>query len=496
MVCRKNGSGNDRYSCIVNKSKTIKQGVTWQAFESIYYFSLNFVLIVIVARFIDAEVYGTYTTLFVVVVFLSEFTDFGFKDIIIREQYSEPKTYVVYILLLFSASIFLLLYELTVTLFWDRYQFASCSVLYAQTFGILIVLLAINNFLTNVYRKELWFKKVAIVRAVSYTITFVVTIGLTAFYKDKWGLLIGLVVGEISRLLIFRLSLNWKKGIVSFERPKQYLREFRNSVGLYLSHLLGYTSRNIDYLLIAALLGAEDVGIYALAYKIMSAPVKLIGGVINKIMFPIYGKEKDPTTIAEMFCFSIRTISFYSSIAFFVLASISQNLINVLFTSEWVGAGSVLSIMSLAGIFLIIHNATEPLLKVTVRQKILVYRQLFYLFVIVSCITAGAMVGLIWACVGFLVALFLSFAISVKISFDSIGIDFKPTSIRMIVHLILGLMFYFVNNGILFLLSEYPESLVVLLTLLIDMMIFIVTLKIYKNWGDKGNRPIFIPKIL
>lgn len=480
----------------MNNSKTIKQGITWQALESVYYFALNFLLILIVARYIDAGMYGTYTTLFVVVVFLSEITDFGFKNIIIRQQYTEEKIYVVYILLLISACLILLLYELTVSFFWDRYQLALGSILYAQTFGILIPLLAVNNFLTNVYRKDLRFKRVAIVRSLSYSITFVTTIGLTALYRDKWGLLIGLTAGEIIRLLTFRTGLDWQKSKAGLDQLNQYLNEFRNSAGLYISHLLGYMSRNIDYLLIAALLSVEAVGVYALAYKIMSAPVRQIGGIINKIMFPIYGREKEMATITEMFCFSIRTIAFYSSIVFFILASISQNLIDLLFTSEWKDTGSVLAIMSMAGIFLIIHNATEPLLKITVSQKTLVFRQMFYLVVIVACVTAGAMFDLIWACVGFLAALFLSFVLSVKISFDSIGADFRPTSTRMIEYLLLGVIFYFVNKAVLLFGAQFSESLVIPFILLLDMGLLAAVLKIYRRRNETGGRSIFIPGFL
>ena len=82
--------------------------------------------------------YGTYTTLFVVVVFLLEITDFGFKNMNHQTAVHRRKNLCgLYTASISACLILLLSHELTVSFFWDRYQLAWAAFC-TQTFGILI----------------------------------------------------------------------------------------------------------------------------------------------------------------------------------------------------------------------------------------------------------------------------------------------------------------------------------------------------------------------
>ena len=65
---------------------------------------------------------------------------------------------------------------------------------------------------------------------------------------------------------------------------------FKFSANLTAFNILNYFARNIDQLLIGKFLGAQALGYYSLAYKIMLYPLQNISQVIGKVMYPAFSK--------------------------------------------------------------------------------------------------------------------------------------------------------------------------------------------------------------
>lgn len=79
-------------------------------------------------------------------------------------------------------------------------------------------------------------------------------------------------------------------------RPSLCVRwsEIRSALDFSLNltgfSLANYAIRNADNLLIGRFLGAQELGYYTLAYKIMLLPVQSIAGVVSRVMFAAYAE--------------------------------------------------------------------------------------------------------------------------------------------------------------------------------------------------------------
>ena len=108
--------------------------------------------VLIVGNFLEPEYFGIYTALYVVVSMLSEVSDVGFKNIIIRENSDDSRTQKLLFVSLLNSVIMFLFYQLFI-FFYSKYSIEQ-TLWYQQLFGILIILLTMNNYNTTVFKKR------------------------------------------------------------------------------------------------------------------------------------------------------------------------------------------------------------------------------------------------------------------------------------------------------------------------------------------------------
>lgn len=463
-------------------------GLKAQTGESVYFSAISMGTVLIVGNFLEPDYFGVYTALYVVVSMLSEVSDIGFKNIIIRENSDDARMQKLLLYLVFNSLVMVAIYELFIMLYSN---YLPGQVLwYQQLFGLLIILMTLNNYHTAVLRKKFKFKWVASIRVLGLTIGFLVTSTLIIVYDNFLGLLVGALMGEFIKLAIYSYTWEWKKMDLNLD----IFSEARNAFGIYLSHLLGYLARNVDYLIISLTLGTKELGLYAIAYKLMQAPVKQLGGVVNKVMFPIYGNMSEREEVEKTFLFLINTVIFYSTIVFTIFFTVTDSIIAIFFQPEWEALLDVLSIMTVGGVFLLIHNFTEPLLKKHAKQSSLVIRQLIYLLSTVLFVYVGSMYGLQWAVIGVVSSLIMMAVVSMSMALTIINKSKVYLLLVSCVLVFLAIVFFLLNTSVLFYLHSMDPFINLFIVLLIDsIVLFGLLFQIGKNNSFNLHNKIYIP---
>ena len=95
---------------------------------------------------------------------------------------------------------------------------------------------------------------------------------------------------SVSTILLW-LSSSWRPHWIFHWTEVKSIRSF----GLNLAgfNIVNYFSRNADYLLIGRYLGAQNLGYYTLAYRILLFPLQNISAVIGKVMYPVLSTLQD-----------------------------------------------------------------------------------------------------------------------------------------------------------------------------------------------------------
>ena len=108
------------------------------------------------------------------------------------------------------------------------------------------------------------------------------------------------------------------------------------SLNLTGFNVFNYFARNADNFLIGRYLGAQDLGYYDLAYRLMLYPLQAISAVIGRVMFPLYSRMQDDLekfrNIYLSIAWAIALVSFPMMLGLMVVA---EPLVLIVFGKQW-----------------------------------------------------------------------------------------------------------------------------------------------------------------
>ena len=132
-----------------------------------------------------------------------------------------------------------------------------------------------------------------------------------------------------------------------------------------------YLRKNLDKVLIGAILGAQSLGIYTLAYMLTETLRVQIGSVIGKVMFPAYSRnQSDLAEVRRLYLGVIR----YTTLVVFPIATLmilfADPLVTMLFGEVWAEAVAPLQILAVASMVFAFSGDPSALLRGIGKPKI------------------------------------------------------------------------------------------------------------------------------
>lgn len=125
---------------------------------------------------------------------------------------------------------------------------------------------------------------------------------------------------------------------------------FHFSANMTGFQFVNYFARNVDHLIIGKFLGAQALGYYTLAYKLMMLPVQNSTWVINKVMFPAFSRIQDQLEkVRENYLKLLKAVAllvFPGMALFHVLAS---DLVSLVYGDQWQPAAALIEILCFCG---------------------------------------------------------------------------------------------------------------------------------------------------
>jgi PST family polysaccharide transporter len=188
-----------------------------------------------------------------------------------------------------------------------------------------------------------------------------------------------------------RVSFNWKE-----------LKDvFSYSLNLTVFNVFNYFARNADNLLIGKFLGAQDLGYYDLAYRLMMYPLQAIWSVLGRVMFPVYAKLKeDHARFGSAYLKVASSIGLLAFPAMIGLMLVAQPFVLTVYGAKWEPMVPVLAILAGIGALQSVGTTTGVIYQVTGRTDWLMRWGIVAGTIIVVAIAIGlrwGIVGVAWA---------------------------------------------------------------------------------------------------
>jgi PST family polysaccharide transporter len=188
----------------------------------------------------------------------------------------------------------------------------------------------------------------------------------------------------------------------------------RFSDHLVAFNIVNYLASNVDKMLIGRFLGADSLGLYSLAYKIMLLPLRNLTFVASRALYPVMSRQQAvPEEMAALFMRTLTVIALVTAPVMFGATVLREPFIEVLLGSKWLPMADVLLWLAPLGFVKALDSSTGSVLMARGRTK-----TLFYLGIGDTALRiTGYLAGLPWGVPGVAAGYFFATVLSTLVAF-------------------------------------------------------------------------------
>lgn len=329
------------------KKKTFWGGV-WNSISSVSLTGLNFIITAILARLLTPNAFGVMGMIQTAIALINMMNQFGLSPAIIQgENLNQKKLSSLFWFNIFvgvtMTSIVFFSADL-IAMFFNESSLAPLL----RLISIVFIVVSFSFIQQSLLRKEMKFKELFNINIISTISYGVITIILALNNFGVKSLVLGYISKNIITTILIILFYRW---LPSFKCDLKEIRDLLNFGGyVFGSSILNYFNRNLDYLLIGRFLGAEALGYYTLAYKMMLIPVRKIGGVISNTFLPAFSQIKHDKKLIKKYYLNVLQIT--SLLTFPMMGGlfiVAPEFIMSVYGEDWVPVIILIQILSLTG---------------------------------------------------------------------------------------------------------------------------------------------------
>lgn len=202
---------------------------------------------------------------------------------------------------------------------------------------------------TALLRRAMQFRRLALIDIVSNAVSATVGITMAYYGWGYWSLVIKLVLQYFLVVIGAWISCPWVPG-----RP-QLTPETKSSVrfgfGVTGFTMTDWLAQSFDRIALGYFFGFGALGYYQNAFNFYSNLMNLVAGSLHNIAVSSLSKlRSNLNDFRTSWARALSTVSFFSSLAFALVAVSGQDLIVILLGQKWAESGLLLSIFAVRGI--------------------------------------------------------------------------------------------------------------------------------------------------
>jgi O-antigen/teichoic acid export membrane protein len=338
-------------------SEQATSGVKWSTASQVGRQATQLFTVVILTRLLSPADFGLVSMALVVTGFVTIFKDMGTSAAVIqRKNLSEEflcSIYWVNVSFGFLVMVILLVISPWVASFYHEPRVTLLLKVLSCTF--LISGLSILH--QAILERNLEFNKLAKLEIGSMAFGSVVGIGSAALGYGVWSLVYQVLAWTVMTTLLLWIACRWRPKLTfHWVEIKQVSNYSLNLTGF---SIFNYWERNADYLLIGRFLGAQELGYYTLAYRLMLYPLQSVSWVVSRVMFPAFSKvQSDNVRFSRAYLRVASLIALVTFPVIFGLIATIEPFILTFLGSQWAPVVILLLILGPVGLIQSIVTTT------------------------------------------------------------------------------------------------------------------------------------------
>lgn len=329
------------------KEKTVS-GVIWSALQKSGSIMLSFISSIILARLLTPEDYGCIGMLAIFMALSSTFIDGGFGSALIQKKNPTNDDYstIFYWNLGLSLFLYLILFISAPAIARFYHTDILCNVLRVQ--GVVLILNAARIVQANQLRKQLKFKKIAVIDISVSAVSLTITILMAWKGFGVWALVTQQIAVSALSTFVYWITSKWHP-LLAFS--KQSFKELFGFGGfILLSNLINTFCNNIQGLLIGRLYNPSMMGYYSKAKSTEELASTFISQIMDQVTYPVLAEaQNDMDYLIRMIRKFIGVLAYTTFPLMLLLILLAKPIFVLLYSDKWLSSVPYFQILCVAG---------------------------------------------------------------------------------------------------------------------------------------------------
>ena len=320
--------------------------IFWSSLSNIYKSVSQFLLILIVSRFIDPAGFGAFSIALLSIQLLDMIGDFGLFSAVFYKQELSPEEHsaVFWFNLIIGAGLFVVAF-IGAGLLGEFYGSYSLSIV-IKALAVNLLFSGYGRYAKTLLQKELEFRVIALLEIFAATTSLVLAIIAVYSRTGIYSLVISSTVFTFISHFGFVFVLRKSHQITSRFKTQHLSPHLKIGFYQFGGRLLDFLSEQVDTLLIGKFIGMADLG----SYTLMKTLVLKLSGIVNSgLYFPLaakLSKTKENLGMVASVMKSSRLIIILNIVAFLPLILFPKDMITIVYGSQYTGSAFVLRILA------------------------------------------------------------------------------------------------------------------------------------------------------
>lgn len=328
--------------------KSVMKGVAWTGVSRFITQAIQFIVTIVLARLLFPKDFGVIGMATIFIQLANTINQLGLASAIIQKKDIDDK----HLSSVFWANIFVSVILCCITILisgWIASFFRNDLV--KPVLIALSLMFIIGSFRGVQYAlltKDLKFNTLAFINIGEMLSNGIVSILLAILKFGVWSLVWGRLFGIFVGLILTWCATSWRpKFVFIFSKFKELFRFGANVMG---TNILTYAGQNVDYLIVGRFLGTAPLGIYTMAYNLVTLPQRKFSSIITQVAFPAFSKIQDNNArIAKNY---LKMLTYISVITFPLLSGLmitAPEFVNIVLGKKWLSVIIPVQIMCISG---------------------------------------------------------------------------------------------------------------------------------------------------
>ncbi|NUP60411.1 MAG: lipopolysaccharide biosynthesis protein [Pseudarthrobacter sp.] len=323
------------------------RGAVWQGLALISGKGIVLLTTIVLARLLSPEQYGLVAAALVLMAYMETIADAGVAQALVYLPASGVAARSALLVSVFLGASLAVLAIIAAPWVGGLFQLPDVEPL-VRVLAISLLATALGAVPEALLRRDLQFRKLAIAPVCRALTTGAVSLTLAFAGYGAFSLAAGTASGSVAYAatcwFLIRRDAPWQLWRVAKDAIRATLKFGIPVAG---SNLLARLIFDIDYVIIASILGAQALGFYTLAFRLPEALIINVFFVLSTVLFPLYTQVQDqPGRLREGYLKGVRIQSLYGMTSGVGLAVLAPLIVPLVFGAKW--ADSVVPLVFLS----------------------------------------------------------------------------------------------------------------------------------------------------